>query len=114
MFRAPTTRANIRYSVVDMREAMDEAVLWALRRVLPGGKAIVYCRSKAHVKRLAGSLQGRGIPCKHYFRGIDSQRRDEAIAAFMQGAVRVLLGTGAVGMGLDDPEIRLVLHIDAP
>ena len=112
MFRARTTRKNIRYEVVQCgagAEAEGEAVEALVAKVREElgdeGKVIVYCKQASKVKTLA-----RLLGCEGYH----SQAKDKAkkMEAFCKGEQNIIVATSALGLGVDIPDIRAVIHAD--
>ena len=112
--RASVVRPNLRH-VVDVAESEEErrrALLARLRGTT--GSAIVYARSRRSCELLSRFLRGHGIQALHYHAGLEPAERTEAQEAFLLGDVRVVVATTAFGMGIDKPDIRLVLLYNLP
>jgi ATP-dependent DNA helicase RecQ len=94
-------------------EAKDDALC---RRVADngGGPGIVYVATRARTEELAGRLAGQDVPAVAYHAGLPAARRRKAQEAFMGDDGTVIVATTAFGMGIDKPEVRFVLHGDAP
>ena len=80
----------------------------------PGQPAIVYCFSRKDTEELAEYLTARGHPTVAYHAGLDANTRRGAQERFIDGAVPVVAATIAFGMGIDKPDIRLVVHYALP
>lgn len=78
------------------------------------GSAIVYCRSRRRTVEVAHSLQARGIGASYYHAGLDPALRQRRQEDWLQGHVPVMVCTNAFGMGIDKPDVRLVVHYDVP
>ena len=78
------------------------------------GPAIVYARSRESCERLARLLRGHGVRALHYHAGMEPGERTAAQDAFLTGTMRVVVATTAFGMGIDKPDIRLVLLYNLP
>jgi ATP-dependent DNA helicase RecQ len=104
-------RKNLAYIV---RHAPDkrEQLIHILNRVT--GTAIVYARSRQRTKDFSELLNQSGISATFYHAGLDSSVKDERQQAWQQGQTRVMVATNAFGMGIDKPDVRLVVHIDIP
>ncbi len=76
--------------------------------------AIVYCATRKRTEELAATLQRRGIRCAAYHAGMDDADRRRVQDAFARDALRVIVATNAFGMGIDKPDVRLVIHHDLP
>ncbi|MGM9806269.1 MAG: ATP-dependent DNA helicase RecQ [Candidatus Aphodosoma sp.] len=111
VFRAGVERDNLTYVV---RETADRDVeLLHILRSVPG-TAIVYTRSRDHAEQVAGMLGENGILAGYYHAGLDSEARAVRQQQWMEGGIRVLCATNAFGMGIDKPDVRLVVHYDIP
>jgi superfamily II DNA/RNA helicase len=127
IIRASTVRRNIAYRVVGRggeeggrrreREGGREAILEGLvdsvlaDNARPGSKVLIMCSSRAGTEAIA--RLGRFV-CEHYHAGMTDARRQEVLEEYRQGRVRVMAATGAFGMGIDIPDIHLVVHWDEP
>ena len=111
VFKMSFERKNLVYVV---REAPDkrEQILHILNS-LPG-TAIVYARSRQRTKEVSEMLNQTGISATFYHAGLDSSVKDERQQAWQEGKTRVMVATNAFGMGIDKPDVRLVIHIDCP
>lgn len=78
------------------------------------GRAIVYCSTRKVTERVAKALRGAGMRVGHYHAGRTKLARERAQQAFEQGRTRVLVATNAFGMGIDLPDIRLIVHYQTP
>jgi ATP-dependent DNA helicase RecQ len=78
------------------------------------GRAIVYCSTRKVTERVAKSLRSSGVRVGHYHAGRTKLARERAQLAFEQGRTRVLVATNAFGMGIDLPDIRLIVHYQTP
>ena len=111
VFRMSFERKNLAYVV---RHAPDkrEQLIHILKSVK--GSAIVYARSRRRTKEYAELLTEAGISATFYHAGLDSAVKDERQRGWQQDKVRVMVATNAFGMGIDKPDVRLVIHIDCP
>jgi len=78
------------------------------------GSAIVYVRSRKRTKEYAELLNTSGICATFYHAGLDNQEKDQRQKAWQEDKVRVMVATNAFGMGIDKPDVRIVIHIDCP
>ena len=100
--------------VYAVREADDKlAKLVATLRAVPGS-AVVYVNSRGRTRQVATELQRRGVTAGHYHAGLTIAERDAAQAAWLSDATRVIVATNAFGMGIDKPDVRIVVHLDLP
>lgn len=104
-------RSNIRY-IVRPAETKIHEVFHILSRT--SGSAIVYVRSRKRTREIAEYLQSSGISASFYHAGLDYEVKEERQNLWKQGAVRVIVATNAFGMGIDKPDVRVVIHYDLP
>ena len=111
VFRMSFERSNLAYVV---RKANDkrEQLLHILNSMK--GTAIVYARSRKRTKEFADLLNEAGITATFYHAGLDAVVKDERQNDWQQDKVRVMVATNAFGMGIDKPDVRLVIHMDCP
>ena len=111
IFRMSFERTNLAYVV---RKATDkrEQLLHILNSMK--GTAIVYARSRKRTKEFADLLNEAGITATFYHAGLDSVVKDERQRDWQRDKVRVMVATNAFGMGIDKPDVRLVIHMDCP
>ena len=111
LFRMSFERKNLVYVV---RQANDkrEQLIHILSRLQ--GTAIVYVRSRQRTKEYAELLMKAGISATFYHAGLDTSVKDERQQAWQEGKTRVIVATNAFGMGIDKPDVRVVIHIDCP
>lgn len=78
------------------------------------GSGIVYTRSRKKTKEIAELLKRNGISANYYHAGLASETRNLRQDDWLTGQIRVIVATNAFGMGIDKPNVRFVIHIDAP
>ena len=78
------------------------------------GSAIVYARSRRRTKEIAELLNEAGISATFYHAGLDTVVKDERQIKWQKDETRVMVATNAFGMGIDKPDVRLVVHVDCP
>jgi ATP-dependent DNA helicase RecQ len=118
--RAPETiitgfdRQNLHYHVQPSRteDDKDTALVELLRA--HEGVAVIYASTRRAVERIASVLERGRIPAAAYHAGLDDARRHEVQDAFMNEDVRAIVATNAFGMGVDKPNVRLVIHHAMP
>ncbi|MBI4092552.1 MAG: RecQ family ATP-dependent DNA helicase [Candidatus Kerfeldbacteria bacterium] len=111
-FISSFNRPNIHYAVHPKRGAL--ATIINLLRSQPGSSAIIYCFSRKGTERLATTLQRHGLPALAYHAGLDSAERQRVQEQFIRDETRIIVATIAFGMGIDKPDVRLVIHYDLP
>jgi len=112
--RASVVRPNLHHAADRAEDEEDRrrALLDRLRAC--DGPAIVYARSRRKCEELSRLLQGHRIDARHYHAGLAAEERTQVQEAFVRGEVRVVVATTAFGMGIDKPDIRLVLLYNLP
>ena len=111
VFRMSYERKNLSYVVRHTMNKDDEAV--HILRSVPG-TAIVYVRSRKKTKEIAQMLTAKGITASAYHAGMERSSKDTVQKAWLSGETRVIVATNAFGMGIDKPDVRLVIHMDCP
>jgi len=107
-------RKNLSYSVVRTRtEADKDAALISALESQPG-LAVIYASTRKAVERITQVLERARIPAVGYHAGLDDDHRREVQDAFMRDGVRAIVATNAFGMGIDKPNVRLVVHYAMP
>lgn len=81
---------------------------------LTGGSAIVYVRNRKRTREIAEYIQTLGIEATFYHAGLDFEVKEERQNGWKDGRIRVIVATNAFGMGIDKPDVRLVIHYDMP
>lgn len=112
VFQSSFERKNVTYNVY--HEPDKFGVLYRKLHALQEGSAIVYVRNRKKTQVIAEWLQSVGISATFYHAGLDSKTRDERQDLWMKGKVKVMAATNAFGMGIDKPDVRLVIHMDLP
>ena len=110
-FRKSFVRENISY-IVRSSDAKIHDVLHILSRTT--GTSIVYVRSRRRCREIAEFLQSADISSTFYHAGLDFKLKEKRQNAWQSGAVRVMVATNAFGMGIDKPDVRVVIHYDLP
>ena len=78
------------------------------------GSGIVYCKTRRRTVEISELLTQHGISCDFYHAGLDQDIRKEKQASWLHGAIRIMVCTNAFGMGIDKPDVRIVIHADVP
>ncbi|MCG3135182.1 MAG: ATP-dependent DNA helicase Rep [Planctomycetes bacterium] len=111
----PPERANIAFEARRVPEAgRADAIDAELRARIGGGRAIVYLATRRRTEHYAAELAKRGWAARAFHAGLEPPVKREVQDAFKSGAVRVVCATNAFGMGIDQPDVRAVIHGDIP
>ncbi len=108
-FTMSFARDNISY-VVRHTEAKAHELIHILNRT--SGSAIVYVRSRKKTREIAEHINLCGITATYYHAGLDYETKEERQNLWKTGGVRVMVATNAFGMGIDKPDVRIVIHHD--
>ena len=111
VFRMSFERKNLAYIVRKVDNKTAE-LLHILQRMQ--GSAIVYVRSRRRTKEITELLINEGITADFYHAGLDNAAKDIRQKRWQSGECRVMVATNAFGMGIDKPDVRLVIHLDLP
>jgi ATP-dependent DNA helicase RecQ len=107
-------RTNLAYHVLPAKnDAEKDAQLVNTLRT-HDGLAIIYASTRKSVDRLAGVLELKGIAAAAYHAGLDDRHRRDVQESFMSERLRAIVATNAFGMGIDKPNVRLVVHHSMP
>lgn len=112
VFQSSFERKNVTYNV--LHEADKYGVLRRKLEAMKEGSAIVYVRNRKRTQVIADWLNSVGISATFYHAGLDAKTRDARQDLWMKGKVKVIAATNAFGMGIDKPDVRLVIHMDLP
>ena len=111
VFRQSFVRSNLSYSIL-YEDRKKEKLLDILRRV--PGSGIVYARSRGETKEIAHFLMQNGIHADFYHAGLLSEERSVKQESWVAGKIRIIVCTNAFGMGIDKPDVRIVVHMNLP
>jgi len=108
-------RPNLRFEVqrASSLKEKSQAIAEELR-ALKQESAIVYCGTRKRVEEVTDFLQRSGVKCARYHAGMEDNDRKRIQDAFARDTVRVIVATNAFGMGIDKPDVRMVIHHDMP
>jgi ATP-dependent DNA helicase RecQ len=107
-------RTNLSYHVVRTRTDEDKDVALVQTLHEHDGLAVVYAATRRAVERIAGVLEAARVRAVAYHAGLDDSHRHDVQDAFMTERVRAIVATNAFGMGIDKPNVRLVIHHAMP
>lgn len=111
VFRKSFIRKNLAY-IVRHTEDKIETLTYILGKV--PGTAIVYVRNRKRTKEIAIALQQAGISADYFHAGLNREEKSLRQKRWKENECRVIVSTNAFGMGIDKPDVRLVVHIDMP
>ncbi len=111
VFQQSFYRANLSYSIrrTPEKEAM---MLHILNRV--AGSGIIYCRSRKLCGEIAKFLRNNGISASAFHAGLSHTEREMRQNRWINDEVRIMVATNAFGMGIDKPDVRIVIHLSLP
>ncbi|WP_300698560.1 ATP-dependent DNA helicase RecQ [Bacteroides sp.] len=111
VFRMSFERTNLAY-IVRSTENKTGELLHILRRM--SGSAIIYVRNRRRTKEITELLHNEDITADFYHAGLDNATKDIRQQRWQTGESRVMVATNAFGMGIDKPDVRIVIHLDLP
>ena len=117
-FDGGANRHNLEFDVIPTtRVAKYEDIYRLLETGLPqeqAGGAIVYCATRRQTEEVSAFLRGKGLAADCFHAGLPPETKKTIQEAFIKGGLRVIAATNAFGMGIDKPDVRLVIHADIP
>ncbi len=118
VFDGGSKRTNLEFEVMPTSEA---AKLHDIHLILEQhlasetkGGAIVYCATRRHTEVVAGFLAEKGLRADRFHAGLQPEAKTEIQRSFIDGELQVIAATNAFGMGIDKPDVRIVVHADIP
>lgn len=111
VFRMSFERKNLAYIVRNAENKTGE-LLHILNRM--PGSAIIYVRNRRRTKEITELLNNENITADFYHAGLDNATKDIRQQRWQTGESRVIVATNAFGMGIDKPDVRIVVHLDLP
>ena len=112
VYLASFNRANLTYRVMPKRDSY-EALVGALSRI-KGESVIIYCFSRKETQELAADLRDDGFDAAAYNAGLSNEIRKKTQERFIRDEVPIIVATIAFGMGIDKPDVRMVVHYSLP
>ena len=118
VFDGGAGRTNLDFVVVPTRgSAKFDDIYQLLQEDLPEhkpGGAIIYCATRRYSEEVAQFLQEKGVTADYFHAGLPPETRKHVQDSFIRGDLRAIAATNAFGMGIDKPDVRLVIHADIP
>ena len=111
LFQKSFRRDNLAY-VVRPSEDKEQQLLNIISKI--PGSAVVYVRNRKKTKEYSELLLKNGISASSFHAGMPQEVKDKRQKMWTDGEIRVIVSTNAFGMGIDKPDVRLVIHMDAP
>ena len=111
VYRMSFERKNLSY-IVRTTENKEKEMLHILSRI--EGTAIIYTQNRKKTQEVAEFLIANGYTAEYYHAGLGSHAKDEREERWKSGKSRIMVATNAFGMGIDKPDVRLVIHTDMP
>jgi ATP-dependent DNA helicase RecQ len=111
IFRQSFARENLSFSVFKVDSRINK-ILQILQNV--PGCAIVYCKSRKRCKQICDLLNMQGISAGFYHAGLTHEERNQRQENWIQNKIRVIVCTNAFGMGIDKPDVKVVIHAEVP
>ena len=111
VFRMSFERKNLTYRVKNCADKLQELIHTFTHT---SGSAIVYVRSRRRAKEIAQELTNTGLSATFYHAGLEHEVKDQRQRDWQQDRTRIIVATNAFGMGIDKPDVRLVMHYDCP
>jgi len=118
VFDGGATRTNLEFSIIPTTVPekfghIHQLLDFHLPRGANGG-AIVYCASRRKTEEVAAFLREKGVEAGAFHAGMPPESKKTAQDRFLRGEMKVIVATNAFGMGIDKPDVRLVIHADIP
>ena len=110
-FQQSFARPNLSYSVFNVASKQTK-LLTILKNV--SGSGIVYCKSRKHTKEIADLLKLHALNADFYHAGLSNDERNTKQENWIKNKTRIICCTNAFGMGIDKPDVRVVVHYDVP
>ena len=118
VFDGGATRHNLSYEVIPIEKPQKYPTIRSLlQERMPtdqSGGAIVYCSTRKETEEVAAFLREQKFQAAHFHAGVDPETKKDVQTQFIAGDLRVIVATNAFGMGIDKPDVRLVIHADIP
>jgi len=111
IFRQSFERPNLSYSTFKVDSKINK--IHEILRKVPGS-AIIYCKSRKRTKEISELLSLQNISSNYYHAGLVQEERNKKQEDWIHNRTRIIVSTNAFGMGIDKPDVRVVIHADAP
>jgi ATP-dependent DNA helicase RecQ len=111
IFQKSFRRSNLIYSIVNTEDKVKQMIDYFK---MSKGTAVVYVRNRKKTESIADVLRKNEISADYYHAGLDNKAREKKQLDWINNKTRVMVATNAFGMGIDKPDVRLVIHLDIP
>ena len=111
VFQQSFSRPNLSYEVVGFVSKMNKLVDWLSKEK---GSALVYCKSRKLTQQISDQLRLQKINADFYHAGLSNAERHHKQESWIEDKIQVMVCTNAFGMGIDKPNVRLVVHFNCP
>lgn len=111
IFTSSFGRSNLSYSAFELQDKQKK-LIDILKSV--NGTAIIYCKSRKTTENISKLISSHGLSATYYHAGLSNEVRSNVQHQWITNKVRVIVSTNAFGMGIDKPDVRLVVHYDIP
>jgi len=111
IFQQSFAKPNLSYAVFNIETKISK-VIEILQNV--AGSSIVYCKNRKQTSYVAQILNMQNIAATYYHAGLPQEERNQKQEDWIHNKIRVMVCTNAFGMGIDKPDVRTVIHYDAP
>ncbi|CAN5363864.1 RecQ family ATP-dependent DNA helicase [soil metagenome] len=109
LFQKSFARDNLSYSVFFL-ENKEKKLLEILRKIR--GSGIVYVKTRRRTREISDFLLAQGLSSSYYHAGLDHKQRAIRQESWINNQTRIIVATNAFGMGIDKPDVRVVVHLD--
>lgn len=111
VFQQSFSRPNLSYEVVGFASKMNKLIDWLSKEK---GSALVYCKSRKLTQQISDQLRLQKINTDFYHAGLSNTERQHKQESWIEDKIQVMVCTNAFGMGIDKPNVRLVVHFNCP
>ncbi|KAJ7256799.1 P-loop containing nucleoside triphosphate hydrolase protein [Mycena haematopus] len=114
VFQISFNRPNLKYSVAIKRAEAKKDIVDFIKNRHVNEKGMIYCITRHDCKTLGKHLQNHGISAHHYHAGLTEEEQTFIHNDWKAGKINVIVATVTFGMGIDQPDVRFVIHYDLP